>query len=96
MTVPENNAASFEIELRRTGSVVTVPADRSALEVVMERVPDAEFDCAKGECGACVVTVLAGVPDHRNTVLSDRAKAAGKRIILCVSRSLTRRLVIDL
>lgn len=89
-------ATDFEIELRRTGTVVRVPADRSALAAVREQVPSAEFDCLRGECGACVATVLDGVPDHRDTVLSDRAKEAGKRIILCVSRSATPRLVLDL
>lgn len=87
---------SFEIELRRTGAVRTVPSDRTALEVVRQVVPHAEFNCLQGECGACVATVLEGVPDHRDTVLSERARAAGKRIILCVSRSLTPRIVIDL
>ncbi|MBA4021531.1 MAG: ferredoxin [Gordonia sp.] len=88
--------ASFEIELRRTGTVRMVPADRSALDVVREEVPHAEFNCLQGECGACVATVLDGVPDHRDTVLSERARDAGKRIILCVSRSLTPRIAIDL
>jgi vanillate O-demethylase ferredoxin subunit len=88
--------SSFEIELRRTGQVITVPGDRTALAAVRDVVPDAEFNCLKGECGACVATVLAGTPEHRDTVLSDRAKAAGRRIILCVSRSATPRLVIDL
>ncbi|HEY9310694.1 2Fe-2S iron-sulfur cluster binding domain-containing protein [Williamsia sp.] len=86
----------FEIELRRTGAVVTVPPDRTALAVVREAAPAAEFNCLQGECGACVATVLDGIPDHRDTVLSDRAKAAGKRIILCVSRSRSPRLVLDL
>ena len=90
------SGSSFEIELRRTGRVVTVPADRSALAAVRDVVPTAEFNCLQGEGGACVATVLEGTPDHRDTVLSERAKAAGKRIILCVSRSLSDRLVIDL
>lgn len=94
--MPEHVRDSFEIELRRTGSVRTVPADRTALEIVREVVPHAEFNCLQGECGACVATVLEGVPDHRDTVLSERARVAGKRIILCVSRSLTPRIVIDL
>jgi vanillate O-demethylase ferredoxin subunit len=90
------SGSSFEIELRRTGRVITVPGDRTALAAVRDVVPTAEFNCLQGECGACVATVLGGVPDHRDTVLSARAKAAGKRIILCVSRSVTPRLVIDL
>lgn len=94
--MPARDAAPFEIELARTGAVVTVPADRTALAVVREAVPSAEFNCLQGECGACVATVLDGEPDHRDTVLSGRAKTAGKRIILCVSRSQTPRLVLDL
>jgi ferredoxin len=86
----------FEIELRRTGTVRTVPANRTALEIVREEVPHAEFNCLQGECGACVATVLGGIPEHRDTVLSERARLAGKRIILCVSRSLTPRIVVDL
>lgn len=92
----ENAPIPFEIELHRTGTVRTVPADRTALEIVREEAPHAEFNCLQGECGACVATVsrCSGMPP--STVLSDRARLAGKRIILCVSRSLTPRLVIDL
>lgn len=92
----EHAPASFEIELRRTGVVRVVPADRSALEIVRQELPHAEFNCLQGECGACVATVLDGIPDHRDTVLSQRARDAGKRVILCVSRSLTPRLAVDL
>jgi xanthine dehydrogenase iron-sulfur cluster and FAD-binding subunit A len=94
MTAPE--AGAFEIELRSTGEVLTVPADRTALQVLQERLPGIDSNCLQGECGACVQTVLAGRPLHLDTVLSARAKAAGKRFIACVSRSAGDRLVLDL
>ena len=86
---------AFDVVLRRTGVTLRVPADRSALEVV-EEVVDVPFTCRRGECGSCVSTVLEGVPEFRNTVLSARARAAGRRIALCVDRSATPVLVLDL
>ena len=86
---------SFEVVLARSGSRLPVPADRSLLDVVEQVVP-VEFTCRAGECGSCVSTVLEGVPDFRNTVLSPRARAAGRRIALCVDRSATPVLVLDL
>ena len=40
--------------------------------------------------------MIEGTPDHRDFVLSDAEKAAGKLMQICVSRSKTPRLVIDL
>ena len=85
----------FTVVLRRSGATRTVPADRSLLDVVQEVVP-VPFTCRAGTCGSCVSTVLEGVVDHRNTVLSARAKATGARIALCVDRSVTPELVLDL
>lgn len=95
MSIPEEAPAAFVVELRRSGHVLPVPADRSLLSVVEEVVP-VDFTCRAGECGSCVSTVLAGVPDYRNTVLSARARQAGRRIALCVDRSSSPTLVLDL
>lgn len=86
----------FEIELRQTGTVVIVPADRSALDVVREFVPDAPSSCEEGFCGACECRVLEGEPDHRDDVLSPEEKDENESMMLCVSRAKSRRLVIDL
>ncbi|MCT2059816.1 2Fe-2S iron-sulfur cluster-binding protein [Dietzia cinnamea] len=86
----------FEIELCRSGEVLTVPADRTALSVLFEARQGLDSDCLRGECGACVQTLLSGTPDHRDTVLSPRARAAGRRFIPCVSRAYGGRLVLDL
>ncbi|MGY1770142.1 2Fe-2S iron-sulfur cluster-binding protein [Blastococcus sp. SYSU D00813] len=86
---------AFDVELRRSGRTLHVPPDRSLIEVV-EEVVAVDFTCRRGDCGSCVSTVLEGVPDYRNTVLSERARAAGRRIALCVDRSHTPVLVLDL
>ena len=86
---------AFTIELARAGVRLPVPEDRCALDVV-SAVVDVPSTCRQGTCGSCVSVVLAGTVDYRNSVLSDRAKAAGRRIALCVDRALTPALVVDL
>ncbi|WP_322098471.1 2Fe-2S iron-sulfur cluster-binding protein [Nakamurella alba] len=86
---------SFVVELRASGHRLEIGPDRSILEEVEKHVP-VDFTCRKGECGSCVQKVLEGRPAHRDTVLSKRAKEAGKRITICVSRSETDVLVLDL
>jgi vanillate O-demethylase ferredoxin subunit len=39
--------------------------------------------------------VLAGRPDHHDTVLTEEEQKAGDRMLLCVSRSLDAELVLD-
>jgi ferredoxin len=56
---------------------------------------EVDYFCRRGECATCVQTVVEGTPLHKDSVLSDRARANGK-IIICVSRSLSDRLVLDL
>lgn len=86
---------SFEVELARSGVVLTVPPDRSLLRTVLDAVPSILYSCEEGYCGTCEQRVLAGEPDHRDTVLTDEEKAEGKMMI-CVGRSKSPRLVLDI
>lgn len=89
-------ATSFEVVCQRSGITVTVPADRSVLEVVQEAGVSALSSCLEGVCGTCETAVVAGVPDHRDSLLTDDERAAGDYMMICVSRSQTDRLVLDL
>lgn len=93
--VREGDEASFEVELARTGTTITVPPDRSILRTVLDAVPTILYSCEEGYCGTCEVRVLEGQPDHRDTVLTDEEKAEHKMMI-CVSRSRSARLVLDI
>jgi len=86
----------FEVELRQSGVTFMVPADKTILDVMEEKGCDPMYDCKRGECGVCTATVLEGVPDHRDYFMSDAEKAEGKLIQICISRSKTPRLVLDL
>ena len=86
----------FEVELKQSGMVLTIPADKTILEVMEEAGCDPMYDCKRGECGVCQATVLEGTPDHRDYYLSDAEKAEGKLIQICISRAKSERLVLDL
>ena len=86
----------FELELAETGVTLHVPADKTALEVVHDVLPDHPYSCLGGQCGSCEVAVLAGEVDYRDEVLSDEEHAAHSAMMLCVSRARADRLVIQL
>lgn len=87
---------SFEIVVKSTGAVLKVPAEKTVLTVLIEAGLDPFHDCDKGECGVCQVGVIEGVPDHRDSILSEAERAAGKIMQICVSRAKSPRLVLDL
>ncbi|MCX4098482.1 PDR/VanB family oxidoreductase [Nocardia sp. alder85J] len=86
----------FEVESARSGTVVTVPASASILDALEAAGVRTEYSCREGTCGTCEVAVLAGVPDHRDSVLTEEEQAAGDVMMPCVSRCLGARLVLDL
>lgn len=93
--VPATGNAPFEVELRRTGRTVTVPADTSALRAIRDQaLPDLPYSCERGFCGTCQQRVLSGEVDHRDDLLTDAERADS--LLLCVSRARGGRLVLDL
>ncbi|WP_040819822.1 PDR/VanB family oxidoreductase [Nocardia jiangxiensis] len=93
---PAAPANSFEVELARSGEVVEVKESESVLDALERRGVHLEFSCREGTCGTCEVAVLAGRPDHRDSVLTEDEQSANDAMMICVSRSHTPRLVLDL
>lgn len=87
---------AFEVVVASTGAAYTVPPGRTILEVLEDAGLDLVYDCQRGDCGICQTEVLEGVPDHRDVVLSEAERAAGKVMQICVSRAKSGRLVLDL
>lgn len=86
---------SFEVELARSGAVVTVGADEGLLAAIQEHC-DVMTSCEDGFCGTCETRVLEGVPEHHDTILNEKERASGKTMMVCVGRSKSPRLVLDL
>lgn len=87
---------SFEVEIKSTGEVITIPADRSVLHVLEEAGIDIPVSCEEGVCGTCLTRVLAGVPDHRDLFMTDEEHALNNQFTPCCSRAKSGRLVLDL
>ena len=87
---PVVNGVPFELELARSKRLLSVPANRSALAVMLDSDPTTPHSCQQGYCGTCKVKVLAGQVDHRGrTVVGD------DEMLVCVSRAKGNRVVID-
>jgi ferredoxin-NADP reductase len=86
---------SFEVELAKSGTVLTVGPDQGLLEVIQDHC-NVMTSCEDGFCGTCETRVLEGVPEHHDTILSEKERAAGKTMMVCVGRSKSPRLVLDL
>ncbi|TXS54377.1 PDR/VanB family oxidoreductase [Streptomyces sp. t39] len=83
---PVRDGRPFEVALRRGGEVLAVPADRSVLDVLLERDPATPYSCRQGFCGVCTVRVTAGQVEHRDGRLTEHERAQG-RMRVCVSRA---------
>jgi ferredoxin-NADP reductase len=86
----------FEVKLARSGGSVFVAPGRSILETLRGAGVTVLSSCSEGTCGTCESFVLEGQPDHRDSVLTADQRESGDSMMICVSRSLTRRIVLDL
>ncbi|KOX22288.1 PDR/VanB family oxidoreductase [Nocardiopsis sp. NRRL B-16309] len=91
-----SGGGAFDVELAETGVTVHVPEDRSVLEAVEDSGVQVLSSCREGTCGTCETPVLDGVPDHRDSLLTDEERASGEMMMICVSRARTPRLVLEL
>lgn len=91
---PSDGDGSFEVELRRSGRTLTVPADSTLLAAVRAELPNTAYSCEQGFCGTCQQRVLEGEVDHRDELLTDAERADS--MLICVSRARSDRLVLDM
>nr|WP_106438121.1 PDR/VanB family oxidoreductase [Kitasatospora sp. SID7827] len=87
---------AFTVLLARSGRTLTVPADASVLDTVRAAGVEVLYSCERGTCGTCETDVLDGRPDHRDALLTEAERAESASMMVCVSRCLGERLVLDL
>lgn len=89
-------AAGVHVECRKSRKAFTVPAGQSILDALEENGLPVLGSCRKGVCGTCEVRVLAGDPEHLDSVMDDAEKEALRVMYPCVSRATTPGLVLNI
>ncbi len=87
--------AAFTIDLARSRRTLGVADGQTILEAMEADGLAPACSCREGVCGTCETHVLAGTPDHRDSVLDSSEQEDGGTMMICVSRSRTPRLVLD-
>lgn len=94
-TVPEVAYENTEFDVELDGETYHVPADRSIVEVLNEAGAGIDTSCEEGICGTCIMEVLEGTPEHRDSVLTKSERESGETMAVCVSRTKDPKLVLE-
>lgn len=87
---------AFTVVAATTGERMPVAEGETIAEVLDRHGYEVVLSCEQGICGSCLTGVLSGVPDHRDEIQTAAEHAANDQINVCVSRSCTPDLVLDL
>ncbi|MGW2521591.1 PDR/VanB family oxidoreductase [Streptomyces sp. NPDC001617] len=94
-TAAHTAGGTFTVRLAKSGHEYEIKDGESVLDVLLAAGVDAPYSCQQGICGECIVRVLAGEPDHRDDILTDRERADGM-FTTCSSRAHSSILELDL
>ena len=86
----------FVVELARAKRELVIPPGKSILQAIREAGIEVPHSCEEGVCGACETRVIAGIPDHRDTILTESERKENATMMICCSGSKTPRLVLDI
>jgi tetrachlorobenzoquinone reductase len=86
----------IRVILAKTGRSVDIDAGVSILDALLMEGLTLPNSCLQGICGTCETRVVAGVPDHRDCVLSDDERASNTCMMICCSRAVGEELTLDL
>lgn len=86
---------NFEVEVSGSGQVVQVGKGETIVVALARIGIEIDTSCGEGVCGTCIVDVVDGEPEHRDNCLSKAERASNQVICCCVSRSRSKRLVLD-
>jgi vanillate O-demethylase ferredoxin subunit len=93
---PAAQGGGYTVQLRRSDIELTIAPGQSILDAVRARGVSVPSSCEQGVCGSCETRVLAGTPDHRDSVLTQQEKASNQTLMICCSGCVGSRLVLDL
>jgi len=86
----------FTVELARSKRSVLVAPGQTILAALRSIGISVITSCEQGICGACEARVICGIPEHRDSVLSETERRRNDAMMLCCSGAKSPVLVIDL
>ncbi|MFR9804094.1 PDR/VanB family oxidoreductase [Pseudonocardia sp. RS010] len=89
-------STEFDVVLDQTGQTVRVGADEAIVDALSRIGVDVPTSCREGTCGTCETSVVGGVPDHRDSFLTEAEKADNQTMMICCSRAFSASLTLDL
>lgn len=93
---PAGGERGFTVVCSDSDMEVDVPVGCTIMEQLEAAGIDVPHSCREGTCGTCETDVLAGEPDHRDSLLSTEEKESGETMLICVSRSTSDVLELDI
>lgn len=87
---------ALQVQLASTGEIFDIPADETITQALDRQGVFIPVSCEEGICGTCLTGIQSGIPDHRDSYLTDEEHAANDQFTPCCSRALTPLLVLDL
>jgi ferredoxin-NADP reductase len=96
VNLAETQNLDFEVVLATSGKSVSVARNQSILDALDSVGVHVPRSCSEGICGTCLVGVIEGIPDHRDSFLMGKKRAKNDSMTLCCSRAKTSRLVLNL
>jgi vanillate O-demethylase ferredoxin subunit len=95
-TIDTSEDGSFNIKVQKTGQLIHVAQDQTAVQALEAAGVSIPVSCEQGICGTCLVKVLEGEIDHRDMYLTEEEQAAQDQFTPCCSRAKSKMLIIDL
>lgn len=86
----------FTVRLVRSDKEFVIPPGQTILGVLRQAGMKVAFSCEEGVCGACETAVISGIPDHRDSVLTEKERAANDTMMICCGGAGSDLLVLDL
>jgi len=84
----------FRVRLAKSGGEYEVPPGMTIIAVLRAEGIAVATSCELGYCGACLTRYVAGEPEHRDQMLSDKDRA--HYTLICCARAKTPVLELDL
>jgi ferredoxin-NADP reductase len=90
------SAPDFTVKGATSGVEVRVAEGDTILTALQSAGVFPVAACRSGVCGSCETRILAGRASHRDTLLTRMEREANQSMMLCVSRAVTPRIVLDI